>query len=155
LRAVVDRRRGALAECSGALRPAVLRAMIARKAEALGRRSDRLSPRTLERDLNDRKAKLAEVSRRFSEAGQRQIRGWKDEIAQLDRLRETLGYQATLDRGYAVVWGDGKVVTRAADARKAAEVEIQFADQRISLTSKPTRKAAKPEKPKPEQGSLF
>ena len=72
----------------------------------------------------------------------------------MDRLRLTLGYEATLSRGYAVVRGDGDVVTTKKAAGKAQELEIQFADGRIVVGGKaaPTRKAAS--KPT-DQGSLF
>jgi len=63
-------------------------------------------------------------------------------VTALDRLRETLGYKATLERGYAVVRGDGAVVTDTKAAQKARDVEVEFADGRVSLNANP-------------QGSLF
>ncbi|NQY61215.1 MAG: exodeoxyribonuclease VII large subunit, partial [Cognatishimia sp.] len=82
----------------------------------------------------------------------------KDRLESLDRLRQTLGYEATLERGYAVVWDGEKVVTTAKAAGKAKELEIQFADGRHAPegAAKPARKVAKPAKPDaPDQGSLF
>jgi exodeoxyribonuclease VII large subunit len=78
----------------------------------------------------------------------------------LDRLRETLGYKATLKRGYAVVRGDGAVVTTSAAAGKATALEIEFADGRFALGDKakaPEKSdaAPKPKRKPPEQGSLF
>jgi len=57
-------------------------------------------------------------------------------------MRRTLGYEATLERGYAVVRGDGAVVTDTKAAQKAREIEVEFADGRVTLNSDP-------------QGSLF
>ena len=70
----------------------------------------------------------------------------------LDRIRTTLGYTETLQRGYAVVRGDGHVVTSKAAAEKAQALEIQFADGRLSLGPRPTKK---PKPSGPTQGSLF
>ncbi|MFD1343228.1 exodeoxyribonuclease VII large subunit, partial [Litorisediminicola beolgyonensis] len=77
----------------------------------------------------------------------------RERLAQLDRLRETLGYRATLERGYAVVRGDGAVVTTKAAAAEASGLEIEFADGRLKIGGAPA-KGGKP-KPAPEQGSLF
>lgn len=157
----VQQRRVMLSNASGALRPNLLKRMIETKKQTLGRSTDRFNPATLGRDIKLRKDGLAAVSKRLSDAGTRQISGWQDKVTALDRLRETLGYQATLQRGYAVVWGDGGVVTSAKAAKKVEKIEIQFADERITLgggAAKPP-KAAKPSKPKPStggsQGSLF
>lgn len=57
-------------------------------------------------------------------------------------MRRTLGYEATLERGYAVVRGDGAVVTDTKAAEKAREIEVEFADGRVTLNADP-------------QGSLF
>ena len=83
---------------------------------------------------------------RFEALGQR--------LAALDRVRETLGYEATLARGYAVVRGDDAVVTGVAAAKAAGTLEIQFADGRMAVggQAKPTRKTR--DAP-PEQGSLL
>ena len=70
----------------------------------------------------------------------------------LDRTRATLGYAETLKRGYAVIWGDGAVVTSKAAAEKAAALEVQFHDGRLALGARPARK---PREGGGEQGSLF
>ena len=79
-----------------------------------------------------------------------------DRLQTLDRMRQTLGYKETLKRGYAVVRGDGDVVTTKAAAAKARALEIEFSDGRLALDDdrKAPAKKAKP-KPPPEQGSLF
>ena len=83
----------------------------------------------------------------------------------LERVRQTLGYEATLQRGYAVVRGDGAVVTDTKGVKAASELEIQFADGRIkvgnggasaSVPQKPNPKPVRKTKPDaPDQGSLF
>ena len=134
----VQTRRVKLSEISGALRPGLVRQRL--KAE-IGRKSERLT----------------DLSRRLREASTRQTRSWRDRLSATDRLRETLGYKATLKRGYAVVRGDGCVVTTKTAAAKAAALEIEFSDGRLALdgTSKPARKTAKAKPVPPDQGSLF
>ncbi|EAR49626.1 Exonuclease VII, large subunit, partial [Oceanicola granulosus HTCC2516] len=81
--------------------------------------------------MRERRRKLDELSLSLTRLGQADLVARKDRLAALDRLRETLGYRATLRRGYAVVRGDGDVVTSAAAARAARALEIEFADGRM------------------------
>ena len=138
------------------LSPGLMR-VVATKREALGRRSDRLNVGPLQHDLARKSKDLARLTDRLSDAGSRQIVSWQERISGLDRLRETLGYKATLRRGYAVVHGDGQVVTTKKAAGAAAELEVEFADGRLRLAGKPSRKVAKPnpQGTTPNQGDLF
>ncbi|MBU2943125.1 exodeoxyribonuclease VII large subunit [Shimia thalassica] len=155
LQAGVQRRQVKLSEVSGSLRSSTLQRMIDTKRQALGRRSDRLSPLALTREIARRSDKVSDLSRRLNEAGTRRVETLRERLGNLDRMRETLGYQATLERGYAVVRGDGDLVTSTKAAGKAGEIELEFADGRIKLGSKAApKKTAKP-KPPPTQGSLF
>ncbi|TNC50076.1 exodeoxyribonuclease VII large subunit [Rubellimicrobium rubrum] len=80
----------------------------------------------------------------------------REGLLALDRLRETLGYEETLKRGFAVVRADGQVVTTADAASRAAALEIQFADGRLTVGNRPATGARKrPADPPPEQGSLL
>ena len=138
------------------LSPGLMR-VVATKREALGRRSDRLNVGPLQHDLARKSKDLARLTDRLSDAGSRQIVSWQERISGLDRLRETLGYKATLRRGYAVVHGDGQVVTTKKAAGAAAELEVEFADGRLRLAGKLSRKVAKPnpQGTTPNQGDLF
>ena len=175
LRRRVDVGRLDLSERAGSLRPALLRrlleAEVARLAdrsdrlepglaryvegrrEALARRADRLSARPILREIESGRSRLTELTRRLiaAEAAKRQER--RQNLDALDRLRETLGYRETLRRGYAVVRGDGQVLTSRAAAEAAAGLEIEFSDGtlRIGGGARPQRGKTKP----PEQGSLF
>ena len=52
----------------------------------------------------------------------------------LERIRQTLGYEATLRRGYTVVRNkDGKLITRLKEADVNKELEIEFYDGKASL----------------------
>ncbi|WP_137703008.1 exodeoxyribonuclease VII large subunit [Marimonas lutisalis] len=177
----VQRRRVALSEASGSLRPSLLARQVATerrrldnaaprlaqglakavqaKGEALGRRADRLTLGPIRRELARQSDRLDALSRRLSEAGTRQTGEWRRRIDALDRLRETLGYKATLKRGYAVVRGEAGVLTTKKAAEQATALEIEFQDGRLKLGGGgggggTARRAAKPGKP-PEQGSLF
>jgi exodeoxyribonuclease VII large subunit len=90
--------------------------------------------------------------------------GWDDTAAgcpcSLERLHSTLGYEATLRRGYAVVHADDHVATTVAAAEGATRLEIEFADGKlpVNVTERPSRPAprrkAHSDTP-PDQGSLF
>ena len=137
---MVDRRRTQLAEAAGALRPAVLTGRLRDERRQLVRQAARVTP-ALKRQLDDHMTRLAA----------------------LDRLRTTLGYEATLTRGFAVVRAEGAVVTKAGAASVADRLEIQFKDGRVGVSvsgeapnpaPKPAKKSAKT-KPSDDQGSLF
>ncbi|QIE46026.1 exodeoxyribonuclease VII large subunit [Pseudohalocynthiibacter aestuariivivens] len=177
----VQVRRVKLSEAAGSLRPAVLRRAIQADVRRLNGLSARLGPALGRATQDDRrrlevvaarlervqpgaevirhKEVLARMSNRLRDVGVRQIRGWRDTLTGLDRLRETLGYKATLERGYAVVRGDGALVTTCKAAGDAKALEIEFADGRLHVsageTGPKTAKKTTPKKPKSEQGSLF
>ena len=98
----------------------------------------------------------------MAENGQTRVARLADRLDALERLRLTLGYEATLGRGYAVVRdGTGAVVPRKAAANKADTLEIQFADGVLPVsnagasTQPAPKKAHHPKKPSDDQGSLF
>ncbi|TKA93915.1 exodeoxyribonuclease VII large subunit, partial [Cereibacter changlensis] len=97
---------------------------------------------------------LNALTARLEAAPAERLRRLSDRLEALDRIRQTLGYTETLRRGYAVVRGDGAVVTTKAEAEQASGLEIEFRDGRLALgPRKPKR--AKPADPPPEQGSLL
>lgn len=177
LRDFTRQKRLNLTEASGHLRPSVLTNRIAEQNRRLDDRSNRLAPalargtRQHRRDftaltsrirpaaLKEKTALLSErlvpLARRLTDHANRDLADRKAKLTALDRLRLTLGYESTLQRGYAVIRDGDKVITTTKEAKSASALEIQFADGRITLddTPKATPKAKKP-KP-PEQGSLF
>ena len=70
-------------------------------------------------------------------------------------MRTSLGYEETLGRGYAVVWGDGAPVTTAKAAKAASEIEIQFQDARMTPQGGVKSGKTRPAKSPDDQGSLF
>ena len=156
LRQAVTRKELALSRASGALRPSVLRGRLDRAndrlqnaarglnadvvARDIARKSDRLTQvarglrsDVISRDINRKRERLDAMTARLAARAQSDQAARLARLDGLDRLRETLGYQATLERGYAVVRADGAVVTSAQAAKKAASLEIQFADGRLPL----------------------
>ncbi len=130
LRAATDQKKVQLARLT--LSPGLIRRGIASDRQRLDRIASRLTP-----DL---------MRARFQSAA--------DRLAALDRTRQTLGYVETLKRGFAVVRGDGEIVTTSDAAKTATTLEIEFADGRMTAGtgSKPAKKA---KAPPPEQGSLL
>lgn len=149
-RSAADRRR--FEGLAARLDPALARA-VAVKREHYGLRVQAFRPATLAQDRARKADNFSKLVQRLSEAGQRQTRGWRQKIDALERVRVTMGYQSTLARGYAVVRGDGAVVTNTKAAKKAAVLEIEFADARMIVGGKPVVKAGL-KKPS-GQGSLF
>ncbi|GHG90710.1 exodeoxyribonuclease VII large subunit [Pseudodonghicola xiamenensis] len=157
----VQRRRVALSEISGGLRPSALRALVMRRRDRLA--TLRLSLTPIRRDIAQGQERIARLSQRLDAAQLQRLDRLRRQLEATDRLRETLSYKATLDRGYAVVRAGDQVVTSARDAGQAAALEIEFRDGRILATPQAgapetppsaPRKAARPKRP-PEQGSLF
>lgn len=88
------------------------------------------------------RAQLAQLDTRLQAAPALRFVRLFDRLEVLDRMRLTLGYRETLTRGYAVVRGDGRVVTTKGAAGGAKEIEIEFADGKFVVQQ-------------PKQGSLF
>lgn len=150
LRAATDRKRLALADA--ALRPAILLRALAEERRRMAAVAARLAP-ALGRFLAGRGEVLALTAARLSPALMAdRIGRARDRLAALDRLRESLGYAATLRRGFAVVRGDGAVVTSVAAASASRALEIEFADGRLALPPRPGRRGGGPA---PDQRSLF
>ncbi len=169
LRHGVQTRRVALSDVSGSLRPSLLSRAVSGEQRRLANISARLNLQAVQADIARKGADLSRLTKRMGEIGQAQLVTLNHRLEATDRLRETLSYKATLERGYAVVRGDGAVVTTQQAAAAASALEIEFADGRMALgsagavpppaskppASKPKAKpAAKPEKPT-GQGSLF
>ncbi len=141
---------------------------------ALDKWASRLAPAlsrliaTSAQDIGRRQTQLAALAHRLNAAPTKRLTDLAARLDALDRTRQTMGYAETLRRGYAVVWGDGAVVTTKHQAATAQLLEIEFQDGRMTPTAAPEPpktpepKASKPKPaepkakpPKPNQGSLF
>lgn len=134
--------------------PGSLRVGLQAKAQALQTAASGLRPVLIQTRLTQGAERLAERDARAGRAMERVLERHATKLAALARLHASLGYPATLQRGYAVVRArEGGVITRAADAAKARALEVEFADGRVDLrpvASKPGSGDAPP-----EQGRLL
>ena len=146
----------------------------------LTRTEARLRPEPLRMDARRKRQQLIDVAVRARPAVTRLIGENRTALASQAKLLETLSYQATLDRGFAIVKdASGRVVKSAGAVKAGDSLEITLADGRIAAdvtgagsggeASKPARSKAKkpkPDKPAaspktsedhdaPPQGSLF
>ena len=174
LERMVEKKRASLVSLIGALRPSALKTRVGNDRARLDDRANRLEP-GLRRGLTSRRDQLATLSGRLRpqplrdqlarRAGdltrisprldgvmQAKLTKLTDRLDALERTRRTLGYEATLARGYAVVRSADGIVTEAGGANGA--LEIEFKDGRVSVqTSGAVKKSAA--KTPTDQGSLF
>ncbi len=101
--------------------------------------------------------RLAALDARLQMAPARRFAALGDRLDRLDRLRQTLGPNETLKRGFVIVRGDGLVMTSRDAAARAGTLELQFHDGRlagrVALSEKPSRKQRTISEP--EQGTLL
>lgn len=176
LQSIAQNRRGQLTEAASALRPSVLRQGLAQRkeqmtnlenrgkraleskrsfaAERLGRLVPRFSKDKFTRNKTRLRDRLIELDERLTMRARSAISSERERLDRLDRLRETLSYEATLDRGFAVIWDGEKVVTDKARANTAKSLEIEFKDGRYKVEKNTKKSSAKP-KDDPDQTSLF
>jgi exodeoxyribonuclease VII large subunit len=164
LSALAQKKRNRLTEAAAVLRPRTLEAALRQRCEALLSCGNRLVP-AFARALAEERRRIVQDRERLADRARRIEAAWKvaagrraDRVAATGRVLATLSYEETLKRGYAVVRGDGAVVTTADAAGKAASLEIQFRDGRLAVgggerTGEKPKSASRT--PKPEQGSLF
>ncbi len=116
-----------------------------------------IRPTVLVRDVQHKRQALGSFGQRLGRAGEQQIKGWQLALSALERTRQSLGYQNTLKRGYALVWDGKKVVGNVGAANAAKDIEIEFADGRFKLGQQAARKpkGKPPSPPEGSQGSLF
>jgi exodeoxyribonuclease VII large subunit len=105
------------------------------------------------RDIGRDRERLAALDSRLQAAPARRLADLVARLEQTDRTRLTLGYRETLNRGFAVVRGEGQVVTTKAGAERSASLEIEFADGKLALGPRAARKGKA--EGGPDQGSLF
>jgi exodeoxyribonuclease VII large subunit len=128
----VQRRKMRLADISGGLRPATLRNRIAQEKERLTSRSMRLAP-ALTRERMLQQARFDRAGKSLSDVARRQIDRWRNQIDAAERLRLTLGYEATLERGFAVVRSGETLITSTQAAQQHTSLEIQFRDGKLTV----------------------
>ncbi|MFN3214533.1 MAG: exodeoxyribonuclease VII large subunit [Henriciella sp.] len=184
LRAMVQHRRARLDTVSAGLisprqivleKQANLQAFSARLAAGLSkaasnkrveftRAASRLRPEPLVTDTRRARKALTDTARRARPALDRILNAKQQAFASEEKLLETLSYQATLKRGYAIVRDtNGKVLRTVKQVASAQDVDLTLSDGEIQLSpSGSQKKEAKPSPAKSlpktdgsDQGSLF
>ncbi|WP_427966231.1 exodeoxyribonuclease VII large subunit [Altererythrobacter sp.] len=135
-----------------------------RGREQLAGISSRLSPRVLERGLQDGRRRL-ETARLTPALVTRPLDQKRESLAALARLASQFHPEKPLERGYAIVRSrDGVALTSKAAAAKIDELSLQFADGSLDVTqtggasAPPVKKPAKRKKTSggsPAQDDLF
>lgn len=138
--------------------PRALHAMAQGKRVQLVGKAAGLRPQSLQQAVAQKKQLLQSIASNFATTASRQVERWSDRLNGLERLRRTLGYEATIERGYAVVRNaDGTVLSTVKAANAAGPLDIQFKDGHFKTDAPVAVKKAKA-KAKPtakDQGSLF
>ncbi|MCV2865196.1 exodeoxyribonuclease VII large subunit [Defluviimonas sp. WL0075] len=162
LLAAATRKRAAFNASAARMQPGLLTGFIGRERRLLAERAERLAPalarlaRDAGRDTVRRRTEVDQLGARQTAALRQKLDALSERLAGLDRMRQTLGYTETLRRGYAVVRGEGGVLTTRVAAEAAGALEIEFQDGRLSAVTGGGTKPKKPrDEPPPFQGSLF
>ncbi|BDW86069.1 exodeoxyribonuclease VII large subunit [Roseicyclus marinus] len=154
----VARKRLVLGQTAARLSPATLQGLIRQGRRDLAALDRRLDPARHARRLAEARVRLDDLSARFARIAETGLAQRRERLAALDRLHQTLGYTATLARGYAVVRAGEALVTRKSGAETEPALEIEFADGKLAVTPLGATPKPVPKRPppnKPGQGSLF
>ncbi len=136
----------------------------AKKRIAFARSASRLRPEPLVSDARRARKALTDTARRARPALDRILNAKRQAFASEEKLLETLSYQATLKRGYAIVRdANGKVLRSVKQIADQSEIGLTLADGQIDVSpADQATKLPKPKAPKPapkkdgsDQGSLF
>ncbi len=98
--------------------------------------ASRVQAATIERRIEQMQATLSRTSRNWKQVTQSILERHHARHEALSRLMHSLGYEATLQRGFALVRNessDGAVVTEASAAREAPSLDIQFHDGHVQV----------------------
>ncbi|MXX90942.1 MAG: exodeoxyribonuclease VII large subunit [Boseongicola sp. SB0677_bin_26] len=156
LRHLVHRKRGDLVGAAAGLRPTLFKSRLDREGQtldhrandlamclrhALERKNERLSAlvarlgvRHVRGQVRQESRDLDRISTRMATAIEARLARLAGRLRALERTRATLGYKATLARGYAIIRSGKSVLTKAEEARHAESLEIEFQDGRIDVT---------------------
>jgi exodeoxyribonuclease VII large subunit len=123
------------------------------RVDNLGERMATAGHRRIER-ARDRFDGL-DAERRLAQATGLQVRDARQRVEELGRLLDGYSYQATLQRGFAVVYADGQVTTRAREIAAGQHLAITFADDTVHAAVGDGAPAASasppPDKPAPSR----
>lgn len=112
--------------------PRALTAAAVAKRTRLVQASAGLRPQALSTQVAQKKDVLDRLFKNLNTNAKTSVDRLRGQLDGLERLRKTLGFEATLERGYAVVRDEqGGVVMTAKAAKTATSLEIQFQDGKL------------------------
>lgn len=123
----------------------------------LARASARLSPGRIADRVSRGRERLAVLDGRAARAMSVRLERLQYELQRAARLLQTLGYKATLGRGFALVHDAAGTLVRSAGGRAPGErLEIEFADGKVPVAVEGQRpRSSRPATAPARQGSLF
>ena len=174
LETLIAQKRQSVDHLESSLRTCLASAIKSKRIE-LTRTEARFRTEPLQIDARRKRQQLVDIATRARPAIQRQIGKDRDRLASQAKLLQTLSYQATLDRGYAIVKDAAGAIVRSRTGVSAGDsLSITLRDGDLGATvgeagspaaPAPSRPAPKPSEPKkpapaapkdePPQGSLF
>jgi exodeoxyribonuclease VII large subunit len=180
---MLAKKRGAFDARAGRMRREALLLLVARRRDGLDKRADALEARFLRgadarrarfenwasrltpalhrvvtlgaRQAAEGRVRLVTLDGRLQAAPAQRFADLARRLEALDRTRQTLGHAETLKRGFAIVRGDGHVVTGKTAAEKAAMLEIEFSDGKMTVGNRATGRKPRDDSGPGGQGSLF
>ena len=109
--------------------PRALTTAATAKRSRLVQASAGLRPQALSNQVTQKKEVLDRLFKNLNTNAKTSVDRLRGQLDGLERIRQTLGYEATLKRGYAVVRDQAGQIVMTADAAKGADVlEIEFQD---------------------------
>jgi exodeoxyribonuclease VII large subunit len=112
--------------------PRALTAAATAKRSRLVQASAGLRPQALSNQVTQKKEVLDRLLKNLNTNAKTSVDRLRGQLDGLERIRQTLGYEATLKRGYAVVRDQAGQVVMTADAAKGADaLEIEFQDGKV------------------------
>ena len=112
--------------------PRALTAATVSKRARLVQASAGLRPQALSTQVVQKKEVLDRLFKNLNTNAKTSVDRLRGQLDGLERIRQTLGYEATLKRGYAVVRDQAGQVVMTADAAKVADaLEIEFQDGKV------------------------
>ena len=93
----------------------------------------RIESLSLKRDIQQEQKNLKDLSFRLKKAYDIIAKDLGTKLQSIDRLRETLGYRQTLDRGYAIVRSSDSVITDKSKTLHLTDLIIEFRDGELPV----------------------
>ncbi|MAI18522.1 MAG: exodeoxyribonuclease VII large subunit [Rhodobacteraceae bacterium TMED111] len=103
------------------------------RKQTLGSLFSRIENLSLKREILHEQKNLKDFSLRVRKAYETSLTNLETKLQAIDRLRETLGYRETLNRGYAVIRSGDNVITEKAKALYETNLSIEFRDGELPI----------------------